>query len=95
MTEYCDKCGQPLPQPAKRLTPGELDALSAWWHTGSAKAAAHLLDVAEQTVKNQLYSARVRHGVHRTADLVVSHLERLRSLDDLITSHNLKNRKAA
>jgi hypothetical protein len=95
MTDYCDKCGQMLPKPAKRLTSAELDALSAWFHAGSAKAAAVLLGVIEQTVKNQLYRARIRHDVHRTADLVVSHLGELRSLDELRRSHNLEKGKAA
>jgi hypothetical protein len=95
VTEYCDKCGQMLPKPAKRLTPAELDALSAWFHAGSAKAAAHLLGVIEQTVKNQLYRARVRHDVHHTADLLVVHLEELRSMDELLAQHNPAKRKAA
>jgi hypothetical protein len=96
VTEYCDKCGQMLPKPAKRLTPGELDALSAWYHVGSTKGAARLLGVIEQTVKNQLYTARVRHDVHRTVDLLVAHLDELRSLDELLaTHHNVSKGKAA
>jgi hypothetical protein len=35
----------------------------AWWHTGSVKAAAAELGRAEQTVKNQLATARRRSHV--------------------------------
>lgn len=45
------------------MTPALLDALMAWWRTGSVKAAAERLGLAEQTVKNQLATARRRSHV--------------------------------
>lgn len=45
------------------MTPALLDALMAWWHTGSVKQAAIRLGLAEQTVKNQLATARRRSHV--------------------------------
>lgn len=45
------------------MTPALLDALMAWWRTGSVKDAAMSLGLAEQTVKNQLATARRRSRV--------------------------------
>jgi hypothetical protein len=45
------------------VTPALLDALTAWWRTGSVKQAAADLGLAEQTVKNQLATARRRSHV--------------------------------
>lgn len=42
------------------MTPALIDALFAWWTTGSVKKAAVNLGLAEQTVKNQLATARRR-----------------------------------
>ena len=44
------------------LTDRELQVVSAWWHTGTVKAAAEFLGLAESTVKNTLYSARHKTG---------------------------------
>lgn len=93
MTDVCPTCGQLMPKPAKVLTPHELDALSAWWHTGSVRGAANMLGVAERTITNQLYSARIRHDLHKTVELVRLHFSELRSADELMRSHN--QRKAA
>jgi hypothetical protein len=45
------------------VTPALLDALTAWWRTGSVRQAALQLGLAEQTVKNQLATARRRSHV--------------------------------
>jgi hypothetical protein len=45
------------------MTPALLDALMAWWRTGSVRQAAEQLGRAEQTVKNQLATARRRSHV--------------------------------
>lgn len=96
MNETCPTCGQLMPDKArKRLTPAELDALSAWWHTGSVKGAADLLSRSERTVINQLYGARIRNGVHKTALLVQLHIGELRSMSELVTSHKVAQRKVA
>ena len=92
----CQSCGQPLPPgDSAPLTPAELDALSAWWHTGTVRKAAALLSRSERTVVNQLYSARIRNKVHTTLELVQLHLDSLRSLPDLIASHNVARGKVA
>jgi hypothetical protein len=93
MGERCEACGQPLPTSGKVLTPHELDALSAWWHTGSVKGASDMLGLTERTITNQLYSARARYGFHKTTELVQLHFGQLRTRDDLIRSHN--QRRAA
>jgi len=42
------------------LTPGQLDALAAWWNTGSVRLAAEQMGLSAQTVKNHLAAARQR-----------------------------------
>lgn len=93
----CPTCGQPVPDSkrAVALTAAELEALSAWWHTGTVKRAADLLSRSPRTVINQLYSARIRNGVHATVELVPLYLGSLRSVHDLLTSHKPSDRKAA
>lgn len=92
----CESCGQPVASGgAAPLTSAELDALSAWWHTGSARRAADLLSRSPRTVVNQLYSARIRNDVHKTAHLIPLYLGSLRSMGELLTSHNQSRRKAA
>lgn len=96
MTETCSACGQVLPNATVApLTPAELDALSAWWHMGSVKAAADLLSRAERTVVNQLYKARIRNDVHSTTQLVQLYMGQLRSRSDLIAQHNVTRRNVA
>jgi DNA-binding CsgD family transcriptional regulator len=96
MAQFCPTCHQEWTPPERKiLTPAELDALSAWWHTGSIKRAADLLSRAERTVINQLYSARIRNNVHTTLELVQLHLGELRTMGDLVTQHNVRDRKAA
>jgi len=77
------------------LTAGEMDALSAWWHTGSVKRAADLLSRSPRTVINQLYAARIRNGVHTTHELLQLHLGSLRTMSQLLTQHNDRERKSA
>ena len=96
MNETCPTCGQLMPdKSSKPLTPAELAALSAWWHTGSMKRAAQLLSRSERTVINQLHNARIRNGVHTTLELLQIHIGELRSMNDLITQHNVARRHAA
>jgi DNA-binding CsgD family transcriptional regulator len=92
----CPTCGQEVPgERGSALTPAELDALSAWWHTGSIKKAADLLSRSERTVINQLYNARIRDGVHTTLALLQLHIGELRTMGQLLRSHNQTGRKAA
>lgn len=92
----CLSCGQPIPpREGAPLTSGELDALSAWWHTGSVRKAATLLSRAPRTVVNQLYGARIRNNVHTTLELAQLHMTELRTMRELLTSHNHKRREAA
>lgn len=91
----CLSCGQPIPaREGAPLTPGELDALSAWWHTGTVRKAATVLSRAPRTVVNQLYQARIRNNVHTTLELAQLHMGELRTMRDLVTKHN-HSRKAA
>lgn len=94
--DLCPTCGQVKPPvgQAKVLTPGELDALSAWWHMGSVRRAADLLSRSERTVINQLYSARIRNNVHTTLELVQLYLGSLRSVSDLLMQHNQSGAEA-
>lgn len=77
------------------LPPSELDALSAWWHTGTIRSAANLLSRSERTVINQLYRARNRNNVHTTLELGQLYLGELRSMSHLVTQHNSRRRKIA
>jgi DNA-binding CsgD family transcriptional regulator len=96
VSKFCPACGQVMPGVAGRsMTPAELDALSAWWHTGSTKKAADLLSRSERTVINQLYNARIRDSVHTTLELLQLHIGELRTIGELITQHNYSVRKAA
>lgn len=95
MSDYCPTCGRPIDPQPHRLSESELNALSAWWATGSVRAAANLLVLSEQTVKNHLYNARVRHGLHKTTDLVQLYFARLRSKGELVAQHNLHKGEAA
>jgi DNA-binding NarL/FixJ family response regulator len=57
----------PTDQPtAAEPTDVELYALRAYLKTGSARAAAAALGLAEQTVKNHLASIRSKLGVRKT-----------------------------
>lgn len=96
-SDLCPKCGQPIPggRGATPLSSAELDALSAWWHTGSTKRAADLLSRSQRTVINQLYSARIRDNVHTTLELLQLHIGELRSMSTLLAQHNSTRRKAA
>ena len=97
MSQVCRTCGHILPalEGVPALPVRELEALSAWWHLGTTKSAADLLSRSERTVINQLYSARRRNGLHTTGDLVPLYLGGLRTMAQLVTSHNVNRRKAA
>jgi len=92
----CPTCGQDRDdRVGEPLTDAEIDALSAWWVTGTTKKAAALLGLAERTVVNQLYRARMRDQVHTTGDLIPLHIAQLRSMTQLMALHNERARKAA
>jgi hypothetical protein len=92
----CSQCGQVLPTSSRaELTEAELDALSAWWHTGTARSAANLLSRAERTVANQLSSARIRNNVHTTVALLPLYLGSLRTVSELLAQHNKRGKEAA
>ena len=97
MSALCPTCGQPIPEARPRaiLPAGELDALSAWWHMGTIKAAADLLSRAERTVINQLYSARTRNNLHTSLELAQLYMGALRSRSELLASHKSHQRKVA
>jgi hypothetical protein len=97
MNALCPTCGQPVPENRSRaaLPAAELDALSAWWHMGTIKAAADLLSRAERTVINQLYSARSRNNLHTSLELAQLYMGSLRSRSELLASHKSNQRKAA
>jgi DNA-binding CsgD family transcriptional regulator len=94
--DLCPHCGQMIPNSKRaELTAGELDAVSAWWHTGSVKRAADLLSRAERTVVNQLYSARIRNNVHTTVELAQMYFGELRSVSELMAQHKVRGKEAA
>lgn len=87
--DICPTCKRPLPGDARYLTDRELAALSAWWWFKSTRAASVALGLAEQTVKNQLYAARVRNEVKRTVDLAFMFMDQLSTAKVVRTSHNV------
>ena len=76
------------------ITARELDVLSAWWLTGSVKAAASLLAMPEQSAKNHLHLARVRSGAASNVLLVQRYLFDLRSLAELRRTQHKRARRA-
>ena len=93
----CDSCGQVLPQPegGRGISDQELNVLSAWWLLHSTRAVARFYGRSEQTIKNQLYDARRRNGFHTTSELAQRYMAVLRTMDELMASHNSTQRKAA
>jgi DNA-binding CsgD family transcriptional regulator len=91
----CPACNRPLPDEARYLTERELAALSAWWWFKSTRAAATALGLSEQTVKNQLQTARHRNGVERTVDLAFMFMQQISPAKVVRTSHNSRTRSAA
>lgn len=89
----CPTCQRPLPDEARYLTDRERAALSAWWWFKSTAAAGNALGLSEQTVKNQLMTARHRNGVHRTVDLAFMFMRELSPKAVVRTSHNLGERE--
>lgn len=87
----CPTCDRPLPDEARYLTDRELAALSAWWWFKSTRAAATALGLSEQTVKNQLLTARHRNDVKRTVDLAFMFMQQISPAKVVRTSH--KSRK--
>lgn len=94
----CPTCGHILPlEPSGDLTDAELDVLSVWWGPPprSTRAVARFLGLSEQTIKNHLYNARIRNGVHTTRELAQRCMEQLRTVDEVMKSHNQRRRVAA
>ena len=91
----CPTCNQPVfdPMRVQHLTRAELNALSAWWWARTTRGAARVLNLSEQTVKNQLLRARQRNDCRRTFELAQMFFGELSTLEEL-TSHN-PHRKAA
>lgn len=93
----CESCGQMLPQTeeGRGISDQELNVLSAWWLLHSTRAVARFFGRSEQTIKNQLYDARRRNGIHSTAELARIYMAQLRTMDELMTHHNSDHRQAA
>ncbi|MDP9145931.1 MAG: hypothetical protein M3N43_14780 [Actinomycetota bacterium] len=62
------------------LTKRELDVISGWWHEGTVKGAAELLNLSEQTAKNELRTARLRTGATTTLALARMYAGQLHSV---------------
>lgn len=90
----CPTCQRPLPDEARYLTERELAALSAWWWFKSTRAAATALGLSEQTVKNQLLTARHRNGVARTVDLAFMFMQQISPAKVVRTSHKSSEHEA-
>jgi DNA-binding CsgD family transcriptional regulator len=95
--ERCESCGQVLPREGdgRQITDQELNVLSAWWLLHSTRAVARFFGRSEQTIKNQLYDARRRNGIHSTSELARLYMADLRTMEELMTHHNSADRKAA
>lgn len=91
----CPTCNRPLPSETSYLTDRERAALSAWWWLKSTRAAAVALGLAEQTVKNQLATARNRNHVNRTTDLAYMFITELSAKQVVRTSHNSRKHDEA
>jgi DNA-binding CsgD family transcriptional regulator len=78
-----------------RITARELDVLSAWWLLHSTRAVARFFALSEQTVKNHLMNARIRNGVHSSAALAQLFMGDLRTMEELLASHNVGRKEAA
>lgn len=89
----CPTCQRPMPDPlaTRRVTKAELRALSAWYWARTARGAAVVLRLHQQTVKNQLARARQRNQCESTWELAQTFAGQLLSMEEL-TSHN--NRRA-
>jgi DNA-binding CsgD family transcriptional regulator len=96
MGERCDSCGQVIPREAEgRISDQELNVLSAWWLMHSTRTVARFFGRSEQTIKNQLYDARRRHGIHNTSELARLYMGRLRTMEELLAQHNQSQQVAA
>lgn len=96
MGDRCEACGQPVPLRLEegRISDQELNVLSAWWLLHTTRSVARFFGRSEQTVKNQLMTARRRHGIHSTAQLAQMYMGQLRTMEELMASHN-ESRRAA
>ena len=62
------------------LTARELDVIAAWWHEGTVKGAAELLNISVQTAKNDLHTARLRSGAPTTLALARMYSKQLHTV---------------
>jgi DNA-binding CsgD family transcriptional regulator len=96
MGERCDSCGQVIPREVEgRISDQELNVLSAWWLMHSTRTVARFFGRSEQTIKNQLYDARRRHGIHSTSELARLYMGQLRTMEELMAHHNDSQKAAA
>ena len=65
------------------ISPRELEVVAAWWHTGTVKDAAEIMDLAPQTAKNLLAMARLRTGHPNTLTLARAYSSQLPSVATL------------
>jgi hypothetical protein len=93
--ERCPTCGQLYVGAVSYLTPRERALVSAWWHTGSVQLAAVMVDMAEQTAKNVMRTARIRNHVNSNAELAGAHLSILYSKPELVRLHNQRMKEVA
>lgn len=77
--EVCPTCLRPLPFKRSEPTTRELDVLAAWWRTQNVKLAADEVGLTYQRVKNILARCRIRSGVKTNDELLIIHLDALRS----------------
>jgi DNA-binding CsgD family transcriptional regulator len=85
----------PNPNREHRITSRELDILSAWWLLHTVRSVARFYVLSENTVKVHLMNARKRNGVHSTAALAQLFMGNLRTMDELVRSHNVERGAAA
>lgn len=89
MTERCPMCHQALPDTCPDLTPRELELVTAWWMTGTVKAAAQAIGVGEQRAKNMMARARIRSRVSTNDQLLAAHMRAVLSHARESVQHNL------
>lgn len=92
--EVCPCCNRPLPFKRSEPTARELDVLNAWWGTKNLRIAAEQCGLTYQRAKNLMARCRSRSGVRSNDELLVIHLDALRSRLAAGTSQNI-DRSAA
>lgn len=95
MTERCPTCGRPLVEKRTEPTDRELDVLAAWWGTDNLRMAAQQCGISYQRAKNLLARCRIRSGAKTNAELLVQHMDKLRSHLPVAGSQNIDRSEAA